>query len=123
MNVTCTTAANASAATGVTAAARRPRMRRCASPGSAPSSSRASTPVQPGASRSGIPRSAVEIALAWISGPDISWSLAVGVAWTSWSVGALAPITTMRLRSFSGSTRPLTRSEKWYVGTVPRGPA
>ncbi len=40
---------------------------------------------QPGAEASGLPRSTVSIALAWISGPGI-WP-SVDVGWRSWSEG------------------------------------
>ena len=52
--------------------------------------------------------STVSIALASISGPDMSLSL-VGVGCTSCSVGDAAPTTTTRPRTRAGSTRPLTQ--------------
>ena len=62
------------------------------------------------------------MALASISGPDMSSPEAVGVGWTSWSVAAVAPTTTIRPRTRAGSTRPSTRSENETVSIVPGGP-
>ena len=58
--------------------------------------------------RSGKPASAVEMAFAWISGPDMTGP--VGVAWMSWSEGAVAPITTiLSLKTFGGTFPSWTR--------------
>ena len=58
--------------------------------------------------RRGKPRRAVAIALAWISGPDMT--APVGVAWMSWSDGAVAPITTtLSLKTLGGTTPFSTR--------------
>ena len=54
--------------------------------------------------RSGKPRRAVEIAFAWISGPDMT--APVGVAWMSWSDGAVAPMTTTLSLNMLGGTTP-----------------
>ena len=75
-----------------------------------------------GAVRSGRRWSAVQIALAWISGPDMTWSSAAGVACTSCSAGAEAPTTTTRSRTSAGSTLPLTRLENETVSIVPGPP-
>ena len=83
-------------------------------------SSRRSTPT--GAERSGRPCSAVQIAFAWTSAPGISSSPPTGVEWTSRSVGAVAPTTTMWSRIMSAGTRPLTTSANETVGIVPGGP-
>ena len=106
---------------GVTAAATSARMRRLTSAGRNASPSTISRPTHVGVRRSGLPRMTLSIALASISGPDISRSL-VGVGWTSCNVGDAAPTTTTRPRTRAGSTRPLTRSENETVSMVPGGP-
>ncbi len=68
-----------------------------------------------------MPRRTVSIALASISGPDMSLSL-VGVGCTSCSVGDAAPTTTTRPRTRAGSTFPAIRSENETVSIVPGGP-
>ena len=68
-----------------------------------------------------MPRMTVSMALASISGPDISLSL-VGVGCTSCSVGDAAPTTTTRPRTRAGSTFPASRSENETVSIVPGGP-
>ena len=75
-----------------------------------------------GALRSGRSCIAVQIALAWISGPDITWFAAAGVACTSWSAGAEAPTTTILPRILSSGTWPSRTSENDTVGIVPGGP-
>ena len=59
-----------------------------------------------GTLRSGRPCSAVQMALAWTSGPDMTSLEAVGAKCRSWSVGAEAPTTTVFPRMRAGSTRP-----------------
>ena len=76
---------------------------------------------QSGAVRSGRPCMSVQIAFAWISGPDIS-SLPADVACRSCSAGAVAPTTTILPRSSRGSIWPFTSAENEYVGIVPLGP-
>ena len=51
--------------------------------------------------RSGKPRSAVSIALAWISGPGMFEPVDVG--WMSWRLGADAPTTTTCPESAGGT--------------------
>ncbi len=89
----------------------------------APSSTIASRPADGGASRSG---SAVE------RGPDrVGLDLrpghrlvtAAAVAWTSCSVGAVAPTTTIRPRSSAGSTAPRSSVEKRVGRDRPGRPA
>ena len=67
--------------------------------------------------RSGKPSRAVEIALAWISGPDMTEP--VGVAWMSWSEGAVAPMTTTLSLNTRGGTFPSSTREYEYELTVP----
>ena len=62
-------------------------------------------PIHPSPSRSGLSCIAVQIALAWISGPDIRLEPLVGVGWRSCRVGAEAPITTILPRTDAGSKR------------------
>ena len=76
-----------------------------------------------GALRSGKPWSTVWIAFAWISAPDISTSPEVEVAWTSCSVGAVPPTTTVAPRTTAGSNFPVSTCEKERNGTAPGGPA
>ena len=71
--------------------------------------------------RSGKPFSAVEIALAWISGPDMTEPR--GVAWMSWSDGAVAPMTTTLSLNTLGGTWPFSTREYEYALTVPGRPA
>ena len=71
--------------------------------------------------RSGNPRNAVSIALAWTSGPGIR--VPVGVVWRSWSVGAVAPMTTTLSLKTDGGTCPLSTREYEYEVTVPGEPA
>ena len=71
--------------------------------------------------RSGKPASAVAMALAWISGPDIT--APVGVAWMSWSDGAVAPMTTTLSLNTLGGTVPFRTREYEYAVTVPGEPA
>ena len=78
---------------------------------------------QPGADRSGLSCSAVQIALAWISGPAIRWLEAVEVWCTSCSVGAEAPTTTILPASVAGPTRPERTSEYEYGVGSRRGAA
>ena len=81
----------------------------------------ASQPSHAGRSRSGRPCSAVQIAFAWTSGPDISRSRDVGVGWTSCSVGAVAPTTTMRSRSTRVSALPRESRRTRRSGSCPAG--
>ncbi len=102
--------------------ARIARPRTVASAGPRPSSAMASQPAQSGALRSGSPCSAVQIALAWTSGPDMSSVSDVGVGCRSWSVGAVAPTTTMRSRTIAGSNFPASTRSNGIDGIVPGGP-
>ena len=123
LKASCAAPANASPASGDTAAALSPRVRAWASAGAAPSSSSASSPVQAGASRSGSPCSAVAIALAWISGPG--HQLVVGRRGRVDVLqrgGGRADDDDAAAQAL-GSALPETRSENETVGTVPRGPA
>ena len=71
--------------------------------------------------RSGKPLMAVATAFAWISGPAMT--APVGVAWMSWSDGAVAPTTTtLSLNTFDGTLPSCTREYEYDV-TVPGEPA
>ena len=70
--------------------------------------------------RSGKSASAVAIALACTSGPDMR--LPAAVACSSWSTGAVAPTTTTLPRTAAGSKWPLRTSVKDRFVTVPGGP-
>ena len=72
---------------------------------------------------SGVPRSSVEIAFAWISAPDISSSYDIDVEWTSCRLGADGPMTTSLPRKAEAGTLPASTREKEYVGMVPGPPA
>ena len=66
---------------------------------------------------------AVQIAFAWISAPDMSSSPPIGVGWTSWSVGAEAPTTTIWPRITRAGHAPLLRRQtNETVSIVPGGP-
>ncbi len=60
--------------------------------------------------RSGKPASAVEMAFAWISGPDMT--APVGVAWMSCSDGAVAPMTTTLSLKTLGGTLPFEHARE-----------
>ena len=96
-----------------------PRRRR-SSAGSRPSSRIETTSSHAGASRSGLPRMAVAIAAAWISGPDTS--VPAEVSWRSCSDGADAPTTTIFPRSALAGTLPWSTSMNATVGIVPAPP-
>ena len=122
-NASCApTAYSAPAATAIDAAADRPERAH----GERRRARRGSTAIrnaaQPGICRSGLPCSAVQIALAWISAPGICRSPGADVGWTSCSAGAVAPTTTILPRSSAAPTRPSSTSANEYVGIVPVGP-
>ena len=98
------------------------RRRPSAAGSSAIGNERTRIPIGSGALRSGKPRRAVEIALAWISGPDISPSPVVGVGCTSCRLGAEAPITTVRPRNRESLRRARSACENDTVVNVPGGP-
>ena len=77
---------------------------------------------QVGSGCSGKPCSAVQIAFAWISAPDIrSWPV-TEVGWTSPRVGAAGPITTVRPLNVPVRKLPSWTSEYEEVGIVPGPP-
>ena len=71
---------------------------------------------------SGKPCRAVQIALAWISAPDIRSSPVTDVGWTSPRVGAAGPITTMRFLNVPVRKLLLRTSEYDVVWIVPGPP-
>ncbi len=77
---------------------------------------------QPGALVSGLPRSAVQIAFAWTSGPGMRSLPLVGVAWKSWRLGAVAPTTTILPRKTPAGTPPRSTCQNGTLRNVPAPP-
>ena len=113
---------NAAPAATVSAPTTPSGRRQRTSGGSIASTARMSRSTHGGAERSGRPWSAVQIAFAWTSAPAMSCSPPTGVEWTSRSVGAVPPTTTILPRSFESGTLPSRTSENETVGIVPGGP-
>ena len=121
-NASCARISHKTPTSGATSATASGRARSPANAGASASAMIARMSNQSGAVRSGSARVAVQIAFAWISGPDMRSSLAAGVACTSWSDGDVAPTTTILPRKTAGSTRPRMRSENETVRIVPGPP-
>ena len=119
---TCAATAKPSATARPANAPRAGPSRAVASAPTVPSRTISSPSSQPGAARRGKPSSTVWIAAAWISGPDMRSSLAVEVAKTSFSTGAVAPTTTTLPRSTRAGTWPRRTSPKETVRIVRGGP-
>ena len=95
--------------------------KRIATSGAIDASARMSSQSTQPAVCSGKPSSAVAIADAWSSGPDMASSAAV--LCRSPSAVAVAPTTTIFPRTASASKLPRSTSPKLSCGIVPAGPA
>src|ERR1700684_277094 len=78
--------------------------------------------IHAGTERSGLPLTAVQIALACTSGPDIGTLVVVEVECMSWSTALVAPTTTILPAIAPAGTRPSIRSENDTERIVPGGP-